>query len=241
MKITDKLLSIPPYLSTSWMHVNALFMANHPELGIPTLTVSLRDGQKVHLPELTPELVEIIFENHARFLNRDRAKSSVSLMQLPAKVSLSSWMPDWISALQMKLAGESDDLSLFMKHNPEINGAIPIPDEILHRVVAISRAILRPNDKESLPVPEGDCRCPHCQIARAIQRGFEQNEDYIEEPISDEDLRLGLWIITPRARKTYEVTSSLNADQSYTVSLGKQVKCSCGQSHCEHIKVVLRS
>lgn len=241
MKITDKLLSIPPYLSTSWFNISALFMENHPELSIPTLAVSLRDGQKVNLPELAPELLEIIFENHARHLNRERSKTGISLLQLPAKVSLSSWMPDWISSLPLKFLGEPEDLSLFMKHNPEINGVIPIPDEILSRVVAISRAILRPSDRESLPVPEGDCRCPHCQIARAIQFGFEQNEDLIDEPISDEDLQLGLWIIKPMPRKTFEVTNSLDSDQTFTVSLGKKVKCNCGQSHCEHIKVVLRS
>lgn len=241
MKITDRVLSIPPYLSTSWFNVSALFMESHPDLEIPTLVVCLKDNQKIHLPELEVELIEMIFENHARFLNRERPKSGISLLQLPAKPALSSWMPDWLSNLPVRLMGDTEDLSIFMKHNPEINGVIPLPEEIINRVVAISRTVLRPQDKETLPIPEGDCCCPHCQIARAIHKGFEQNEEWVDEPITDEDLRLGLWTVEPQARKKYKVTSSLDASQKFTVTLSSPVTCSCGQKHCEHIKVVLRS
>lgn len=241
MKITDKILSIPPYLSTSWLNVSALYMEGHPELQVPTLVICLKDGQKIHLPELEIELLEMIFDNHTRFLAREKPKGGISILQLPAKVSLSSWMSDYLTSLPLRSVGDPEDLSLFMKHNPEINGVIPIPDEILKRVMVISKTIMRPQDREALPVPEENCQCPHCLIAQAIRKGFEQNEDHIDEEITEEDLRLGSWLIKAEADHQFQVSNSLDPAETFTVSLRGPVNCSCGEEHCEHIKVVLRS
>ncbi len=89
---------------------------------------------------------------------------------------------------------------------------------------------------EAFPKPEPHCNCPHCQIARAMH-GIEKQE--LEEPVSDEDLKFRDWEIKQTGEKLYSVTNPIDPSEQYTVFLGEPVGCTCGHSHCEHIKSVL--
>ena len=68
MKITSKVLHIPPHISTAWSNVAALRMEEHPNLTRPVLIIQLVDGTSVSIPDLNQTILDRIFEAHAEFL-----------------------------------------------------------------------------------------------------------------------------------------------------------------------------
>ena len=64
MKINAKMLSIPPYISTSWENISSL--QADPLTGI--LHIFLTNKQTVSIPGLPGPLLEGIFRAHAEFL-----------------------------------------------------------------------------------------------------------------------------------------------------------------------------
>jgi hypothetical protein len=59
MKITDIILSIPPYISTAWKNVVSLRVQGS------TLLVELASGSKVEIPNLDAPTLKLIFAAHA--------------------------------------------------------------------------------------------------------------------------------------------------------------------------------
>ena len=66
MKITAKILSIPPYISTAWENVLSLQMDD----ATGNLIVFLKNGSKIFVPHLSGNLLEEVFNAHAEFINR---------------------------------------------------------------------------------------------------------------------------------------------------------------------------
>ena len=62
IKITDKILSIPPYISTSWSRIAALHMKG----GV--LAITLVDGDTLHIPNLDPETIQFNFSISCAFI-----------------------------------------------------------------------------------------------------------------------------------------------------------------------------
>ena len=60
MKINDKILSIPPFISTPWGNISSIQMED-----AGTLTIILLDNTKVNIPNLSEEDVKKIFNFHA--------------------------------------------------------------------------------------------------------------------------------------------------------------------------------
>src|SRR4051812_39651917 len=63
MKITQHILSIPPYLSTTWDQIVSLYVKE------TQLVVCLQDRSTISVPNLNPEEIELIFKGHAAFLD----------------------------------------------------------------------------------------------------------------------------------------------------------------------------
>src|ERR1041385_5716295 len=88
MKIDNKMLSIPPYISTSWNYVDGLYMKG------ATLVITLFGGESVNVPGLKPEIIEAIFAAHAESLEQEINQMSDAkaehLMGLPFSPSLFS-------------------------------------------------------------------------------------------------------------------------------------------------------
>ncbi len=63
MKI-DHILSIPPYISTSWKHVTSLHLEEQ------SLIITLESGKHITVPGLEGELMEAIFAAHRRYLEK---------------------------------------------------------------------------------------------------------------------------------------------------------------------------
>jgi hypothetical protein len=228
MRITDSILSIPPYISTPWSNISSLYMRES------LLVITLREGNMVHIPGLPPEAVEAIFNAHAAFLEKlsSQPQPAPQQQELPFKVGFSSL----------------ENLGAAMQHNPAQADMPDLPEEILARIGSIAKA-LQVQDL-ILPKAEPHCNCPHCQVARAIAKATghttpadsqTKEESIPEEPVSDQDLQFEQWTIHQEGEKLYTVINKLEPAEKYSVFLGNPVGCTCGVPGCEHILAVLKS
>lgn len=248
MKINTKILSIPPYLSTSWEYVTALRLQN------TDLLVHLANGEAVIVPNLKPDILETIFEHHIivmeqkdESLSKQRSTSLSNIIQNAEKTqSLSD--PDLQAESIFKIGFSSPEgLSAAMHHNPEYANAPDLPFEILQKIGAISK-IIEPEDV-MIPKAEPHCNCPYCQIARAIhveaglpvQLEKKETEELEDEAVCEEELQFQEWNITQSGDKLFTVVNKLDSHEKYSVYLGHPVGCTCGKEGCDHILAVLKS
>lgn len=88
IKINDKIISIPPYLSTSWSHISSLSMKDN------LLNIKLGDGSQIQIPNLSNDTIEMIFNQHAAYL--DRSGKEISSLQ-PFDLSNENQVRDLLS------------------------------------------------------------------------------------------------------------------------------------------------
>src|ERR1700722_19429502 len=69
MKINEKILSLPPYISTSWKNIVSLQVENKPS-GL-VLAIELVTGSRIEVPHLDRPTLEKIFVAHAQFLEHE--------------------------------------------------------------------------------------------------------------------------------------------------------------------------
>jgi hypothetical protein len=93
MKINDKIISIPPYISTNWNSIAAIHMKGN------LLVVSLVDGDTINIPGLKHETIEMVFNFHALHLEKETNRApSEKLQALSGKMT-----PDQIIELPFRL------------------------------------------------------------------------------------------------------------------------------------------
>lgn len=239
MKITSKILSIPPYLSARWSQVHSLYMRES------NLVICLADGNIVSIPNLTPHEIEAIFAAHSSFseTQQEQSKPFTPMQALPGVPGQN------IENVAMHFNLENmEAFGSTFHHNPEHAHIPNFPPEILSKIAAIAK-IVAPGELHNIPKPEPQCNCPHCQIARAIhgKSDTENKESYLEdspgkeEVVHDKDLAFQQWEISEIGDKLYSVVNRLDHDEKYNVFLGEPVGCTCGISGCEHILAVLRA
>jgi hypothetical protein len=228
MKITDKMLSIPPYISTHWGNVKSLQMKG------PFLVIILTGGETINIPNLKSDVVELVFSNHASYLeNNDFKEKPESFNPNESDVSFK---------LEMGAVDGINGNPLM--HNPAQKDAPDIPPQVLQKVAALAK-VFSPEDFNNMPKAEPHCNCLHCQIIKTITgtqevvTKTELKED--EEVVQDEDLEFQQWEITQTGDKLFNVTNRLDALEKYSVYLGHPVGCTCGRQSCEHIVAVLKS
>lgn len=242
MKIDAKIVSIPPYLSTTWEYITSLKMKGS------TLLISLMDDSHVEIPDLDNSTVESIFQAHINYTQKLDAESSILSTQGEQTSrnnpfsQLSSLLNGDNNTIGFPIRfgpGGLEGLGAAMQHNPSQKDMPSLPVEILEKVGAIAK-VLGSDENVTLPKPEPHCNCMHCQIASAIQQSI-NNQTKEEEEVSDEDLKFREWDITQTDDKLYTVTNPLNEQEQYSVYLGSPIGCTCGKHNCEHIKAVLNS
>ncbi|MBA3816840.1 MAG: hypothetical protein H0X29_10060 [Parachlamydiaceae bacterium] len=249
MKINNKILFIPPFISTTWNHIKALCLKED------RLIISLANDTLVEVPDLQPEHIELIFSAHATFLENQSSPSqeftsSFRTPQAKANSLFNAVSPSLENEKDPSLVfglGSFDSLGSAMHHNESQANMPDLPKEILSKISAIAK-IVAPEDGQSLPSPEPHCNCAHCQIARAVQIGLESEtvsiiEQFIpvEEEINDADLNFQQWDIHQTGEKLFSVSHRLDLNDKYNVYLGNPVGCTCGKEGCEHILAVLKS
>lgn len=243
MKINDKILSLPPYISTSWDQVSAIRMkGNH-------LSVTLKGGDSIDIPTLMPEVVEKVFKAHADYLeletqlNYNKSKENSSLnKQLLAQTIFNQ--DNGELPFRFGFSG-IEGMSAALQHNPQQSDAPDIPEPILRKISAIAK-IVGPEEASTLPEAEPNCNCVYCQLARAISGKIAETTKQIDEEnqdeiVSQDDLKFQQWDIVPSGEKLFTVTNRLDSHEKYNVYLGSPVGCTCGHQSCEHIVAVLKS
>lgn len=236
MKITPKILSIPPYISTSWAHIRTLYMQEN------NLVICLADGTSISIPNLNAQEIEMVFAAHSHFLNHPLPQEPTSFLKNPEAPQNIEGM----TTMHLNLDNMESFISV-MHHNAEQAHMPSLPKEILKKIAGIAQ-IIAPGEIRNMPKPEPHCNCPHCQIARAIQEVEHEKpvenqmktSENIEEIIHEKDLSFQQWEIAQLDEHRYSVTNRLDPSEQYTVFLGDSVGCTCGISGCEHILAVLR-
>ena len=241
-KINHKILSIPPYVSTSWKNINTLHMKEID--GSPVLIIVLHNGTVIDIPNLDSELIEQVFTAHTNYVEQDSKELQVeSLKQYEPPKGVNENSFSFGIPFQMSGAEGMDNVSSFLQHNPEQADAPQMPPEVIQKITTITKALGMDMEQMSIPKAEPHCNCPYCQIARAIQNGNEEtvDEKEIEEVVTEDDLRFRDWDIKQEGDKLYIVTNPLNTEEHYQVFLGNPVGCTCGEKNCEHVRTVLNS
>lgn len=244
MKINSKILSLPPYISTSWKNIASLHVEETPSGH--SLMIELQNSTLIEVPNLDSSIIEAIFAAHAKSLDQD--PPAPQTRPTPSKVSLGQPMNNggnneellgFSFPLQIG-SGGIENLGSAISHNPEQADAANLPQEILDKIAAISKAV--GIDSSMLPKAEPHCNCIHCQIARAVHgEAPKEVEEVSEEEVTPEDLKFRIWDIAQTGQNLYVVSNPLDAKEQYNVFLGAPVGCTCGEKNCEHIRAVLNS
>lgn len=224
MKITPQILSIPPYLSTTWKNIAALNVREEGSLF--RLIVILQDRVQIEVPHLDKETVDAIFEAHAKYAENGGAPPPLNALDSP-----------YTFTLPLKTDGPALDVfGAGMKHSPEQANLPPLPPEVLEKIVIIAKAFGL-DDTALLPNPEPNCNCMFCQVARSLSQEPSSEE---EEAVKDAELHFRSdWDVAQTAEKLYLVTNPLDTNEHYNVFLGDPLGCTCGNKNCEHIRAVL--
>ncbi len=246
VKIDEKLICVPPFISTTWDHVSFLQSEEEPETGLFTLTIHLREGKTVCIPNLDSSLVDIAFSSHVNYLEtttsevvhaKEGGEGKVLGNLLQQLIGLS---PEQIGNMPIRFGISSPDTMSGMEalqHNVAHANAPDMPTEILDKISGMIK-MLSNGETSTFPKPEAHCNCPHCQVARCIHN-IEKEEETAEGLVSDEDLTFRDWEIIKKSDTLYTVINPLDSLEQYSVYLGTPVGCTCGHSGCEHIKAVL--
>ncbi len=242
MKVTNKIISIPPYISTSWASVQAIHTSDN------ILVVTLMDGDSVYVPGLDKEQINEIFQAHCAFLEEE-AEFISGAPQHPGEALQAVLGGDQAGdiAAQLGRFGGFDGLTAVLQHNPSQAHAPDLPKEMLEKVASIAK-VMGGDEMMEIPKPEPHCNCMFCQLARAIgDADPEQMADIAasalqsDRDVSEDDLRFQQWEIHQEGDQLYTVTSRLDDGEKYSVFLGEPVGCTCGKAGCEHIVAVLQS
>ena len=82
MKINEKVLSIPPYISTTWTHISALRMKGN------LLSITLTDGETISISGLSQDQINLIFSFHAAHLEKEILPTAQANHVMPNSVML---------------------------------------------------------------------------------------------------------------------------------------------------------
>ena len=143
MKISRKVLCIPPYLSISWDQIAYMqaFFPQDSDQG--EMHITCKDAKTIVIPLLSPKEIHTIFACHARFLEEPYLSTpSISFDMISSPLHL-------------------------CEHDPAQQNAPDLPGELLQQFSRLS-TVLDASILSVIPKPEPHCNCPCCQISRVI-------------------------------------------------------------------------
>ena len=99
MKINTKILSIPPYISTSWKNITSLHVETRNSQ--PILVIILVTGSCVEVPHLNETALQEIFQTHANFLNEQQGMPELPtvLQHNPEQANLPDLPPEMLDRI----------------------------------------------------------------------------------------------------------------------------------------------
>jgi hypothetical protein len=221
MKITPRILSIPPYVSTQWTNISSIHVKKKEDT--PILVLTLNDNAQIEIPNMAQGEIDEIFQAHAHFSESER-----TLPQNPIDNSFSFSIP-----IKQDESAMLDPLGTQLQHNPQQANLPPLPQNVLEKIRSIIKAF-GVEDSEVLDKAEENCNCIYCQLSRSLQGST-------EEIIEDSDLQFRDWEVSSKGEKLYHIVNPLDKNEYYDVFLGDPIGCTCGSKSCEHIKAALSS
>lgn len=237
-KINRKILSLPPYLSTSWKNISSLHI-KEGEMP-PILVVTLQNGSMIEIPHLDGATIENIFLAHSQWVEQESSETKETTK--PSQIQKNSLSFSMGIPFPLKEGEGIDSFTSFLQHNPAQAHAPNLPEEAIEKIRAMTQAMGIDLDQINAPKAEPHCNCMYCQVARAIQNSPEgPSSSKEEEEVTSEDLSFRTWDIKKAGENLYLVTNLLDQTEHYQVFLGNPIGCTCGQKNCEHIRVVLSS
>jgi hypothetical protein len=234
VKINETILSIPPYLSTTWHQIASLHTIDQ------VLFVTLFEGSTLQIPGLTPTEIDSIFNHHGAFLEKAENEEK----NLPDLTDVARALGEFSlgsSVVRFGFSHMTEDqmTNLSLEHNQADADAPDLPQEIIEKIGMITKMI-NGNEDIALPEPHLGCNCFHCQISRGLNKTLEISTEK-EEIVSDAELSFEEWSVSQLDHQLYAVAHKLNEGETYQVFLGEPIGCTCGHSGCEHILAVLKS
>lgn len=234
MKVTHKIISIPPYISTSWDKVSSLHLSDK------NLVITLKDDTHISIPQLSPANIEEIFAAHALYLEQQETKEP----QTHATQAVSASIEQIATPFRI-LFGTLESISQALQHNPAYSNLAALPQEIVSKIEMLGKT-LPPEELANFLHPVSGCNCMYCQISRILKGEHTSAPvehtavEHLEDEVAEEDLHFEQWIIESIGDKMYLVTNKLDPNEHYSVYLGNPIGCTCGKQNCEHIVAVLR-
>lgn len=233
LKINNKILSIPPFISTTWSRIASIRMRDN------VLSITLTMGETIDIKGLSEDQILEIFSFHAQHLEK---VDEGEVRNRPIK-DLEFFKQAMFGgeAATINLAfGSVDGLVSGMTHQPEQSDAPDLPKEVIDKIREIVSAI-GILDEVSVVDPEPNCNCFHCQITRAFKEELPQQLSHDEEIVQEEDLRFEDWKVQQTGANLFVVVNPLDQQDKYNVYVGDPIGCTCGQQGCEHLIAVLKS
>lgn len=235
MNISNKILSIPPYISTNWYNITSLRLKN------AVLFIELKSGDLIEIPELDQLTIQQIFAMHANALEEEEKIKELQAFPNPMETRV-----DLPFRLGVGMGSIQDIGSSIFQHDPSQANAPKIPDEILEKIISITK-IVTPEGLQVLSRAEEDCHCVHCQIARVMTKLEDSGTSLFNSPTtlpgitSQTEPPFQQWDIQQTGENLFSVTNRLEPFEQYNVFLGETIGCTCGKIGCEHIVAVLKS
>lgn len=221
-KINNQILSIPPYISTSWQNVASLHISKEGDEII--LIISLLTNQTLRVPNLTEAEIHHIFQTHRTVLEKHSEPKEIMGTNFGFPIKMGYEILDSAGA--------------FLQHNSKQANAKDLPKEFLEKIAGLAKIIDFDGSVETFMKAEPHCNCAYCQIARVLDG---KTLEVDEEEVTREELQFREWDIEQMNEKVYVVTNPFDKQEKYQIYLGKPIGCTCGNSHCDHIRAVLES
>ena len=242
MKINEQVLSIPPYISTTWANIASIRMK------AAQLSITLNDGDTIHIPCLEKEIIDLIFKTHVEQIEKNNFQElNIKKNRLEMETKHLSFLFGENEGRELPIGfgfATLDGFNTIMQHNPQEMNAPDLPNVLLDKIESIAK-MMTPEESVLLPKEVPNCNCFHCQITKTINHFAEKKSDFtieiFEEPITDLDLQFNQWDVVAAGVDLFTVSNKLDTLEQYSVFLGNPVGCNCGHLNCEHIIAVLKT